>query len=448
MRGARPHRAFVAGLICAASSAFACSGSPEPLTTPPAATDARLEKQLRDAYEGWAIADVESQDCTVYFGACVDAFARRAGVDPTDLAAKNPRAFMSNPDPTWITGWDALPTDDARRHVTLAAMTYAATLRVFFQTCRADADRAAEAREAQAARIKSELEGLEVIGNPYTRIGRLVALRSDLKRTHPDPIGPRYELELALFGAFKTAQRELVYKFQNQRVDDAASLRPALLPEDERDLLCLQRGAPSFQDPESLPVAYVRSPIDEKRKAQLLERSEAAKDLMTKLPAGERTLAPLSLEPLPTDGTRALLERTILGAALVVRSARPHPKDPKTLVVVLAGTARDKDVLYDCKDTSKLERVRPGTGTVDYERQCKRRDEEREIEIEVHLAETPDVPIEPGEQLTFVGTVKKAESKVVTQKPVHRTEIRLQVDGEHVFEIWRDRLLLAGYFSG
>ena len=218
---------------------LACSEPPPPLQPRPIGN---VEQALRVSYtySHWTAADALSPTCTVYFAACAETFMRRAGSDPQDLAAKNPRAFMTNPDPEWLPGWDQLPPDPGTRHLTYAALTYAASMKAYFGSCRATAKEAEQQRQAAAQLLASEKAVADAEPNVYKKLGGLVRLRQELRKRFPDPVGPRYEVELLLRDAFVGSGRELIYDLRRQRPDDAGALRPALTSQDEADLFCME----------------------------------------------------------------------------------------------------------------------------------------------------------------------------------------------------------------
>ncbi len=452
-RGSRMRYAARAATIAACLVGAACgpAATPQPTGPEPIPGD-ELAKRVQAAYDGWSREDVESQDCSVYFAACTEQFARRIGLDPEAGALVNPRAFMpESPDPTWLPGWQSLPQDDGRAHVTIAALTYAASMRTFFATCTADADREIGRRDLVAQRLKAELEAARALPNAYARLGRIVSARTDLLKASTDPVGPRYDVEVALFDAFKADQRELVYQLRQLRVEDAGALRPALSPEEERDLFCIQRGVPSWQDPESIPADYVKIPLDEAKKGALEAKVEASRDLLKRLPAREVKLPELAVDPPTSDGTLLAFGKEVTKLSMVVRAVTPDPKNDQALVVELFGTVDEKDVPYDCKESKKIDRVVPGSGAVEYQQECKKRNQTRAVTLTLRLSQRPDVPLDPGAQITFLGKLKKLEAKPPQKLPGKagtKLEWTVEVDGTHVLEIWRERLLVADYFSG
>ncbi len=429
---------LVTALLVAAA---ACTPPEVPPEVPRPPTDAELAVGIMQAYAAWQSEPLPA-DCAVYFSACADAFTRRAGFDPRDLSAKNPRSFMQNPDPTWIPGWDQIPPDSGHRHVAFAALTHAATMRAFFTSCRKEFDAADLTRAEESRRLEAELEGIDKLTNPYARLGRLVTYRRELKRRFEDPVGPRYALELAVFDRFSKAGRSFLYELQNQRTEDAALLRLPFAPEDERDLACIGAGIPTWQDPEAIPLAHVTVPIPAERAKALLERAARARDLESKLPAAERKLVEVTEADPPDKGAEIFLGKEVARVSLAVVQVK-ETKDG-VLVYELAGKRVDKDVKYDCRATDKIEEIKDGKPV--YAEECKRREEARDIHVTVRLPERPDVTPQKGDNVTLMGKITKIEVKRATSQGKHATSYKLEVDSIHVFEIWRDRLLVADYF--
>ncbi len=412
-------------------------GPPKP--RPP--TDGELAARVMQTYQAWQASE-PPQECSVYFAACADAFARQAGFDPQDLAAKNPRSFMQNPDPQWIPGWDRIPADAGHRHFAFGALAYAAVTKRFFTSCHRDFDAADLARAEEAQRLRGELEAIDKLENPYARLGRLVTYRREVKRRFDDPVGPRYALELAVFERFSKAGRSFLYELQNQRSEDAASFRPAFTNDEERDLFCMNEGIPTWQDTESVPAAFVAIPIPAARQTTLEEKAKAARDLEAKLPAAERKLAELHVDTAPEKGTQVFIGKEVLAVPLSVNQIK-EGKDG-VLTLELGGKLTLKDARYDCKTTDKIEKIVEGKPV--YAEECKKREEVREVVVTVRLPERPDVAIQKGDVVTLVGTVTKAEARSPKAGPKAQVVHKLELDAVHVFEIWRDRLLVADYF--
>lgn len=431
-------RRFGAGLLLVVLAACGPKPTPSPAHPPPP-SDAELAAKVTATYRLW-LASPLPKDCSVYFATCADAFSRQAGFDPQDLSGKNPRSFMTNPDPEWIPGWEHIPSEQGRRHVTFGALARAAAMKQFFTSCQKNFDAADLARAEESQRLTRELEAIDKLENPYARLGRLVTYRRELKQRFVDPVGPRYALELAVYERFSKAGRGFLYELQNQRSEDAAKLRPAFTTDEERDLFCISEGIPTWQDAGELAASFVLDPITPERKETLLEKAKSAQDLEAKLPAAERKLVEVGAT-LPEKGARIFIGKEVAGMALTVADVK-EGKDG-VLVIDLTGRAEGLKVV-GCKPTDKIEKIVDHKPV--YEEDCTPHIENREITVRVRLPQRPDVVINKGDVVTILGTVTKAELKTTKKGTASNVVRKLEVDAVHIFEIWRDRLLVADYF--
>jgi len=423
--------------------ALGCTGDPQPLEPSRRPGKVEMAQRVFDTYSKWSVNDALSPECSVYFTACADIFTRRAGADPKDISARNPRSFMTNPDPEWLPGWEQIPSDAGARHVTFGALTYAASMRAYFASCRATAKEVEDQRAAAHALLVSEKAAADKEANVYKRLGGLVRLRQELRKKHPDPVGPRYEVELVLRDAFVSAGRELIYDLRRQRPEDIGALRPAFSADEERDLFCLD-SLPTWQDAASIPFQFVKVPVAADRGALLLAKVKAAQDLESKVPLREPTIASVSEGSLPGAEQLYAFDKEVLKTTLFVKKVE---SDAKTggLLVELAGKATLKDVIYDCKESDKPSKVGEN-GKISYPSNCKKRDEARKLTLRLRLAEAPDVPIQPEDQVTFIGKLGKLSQKKAGGTTPVGIQYELEAEGVHVLEIWRQQLLVADYF--
>ena len=440
----RPKRpaAAVAALCLSALAAIGCPSQPNGPEPPPVPSDAERAASVMAAFEGWTTEDTNAATCSVYFAACAGSFQRRTGYDPKDLDAKNPRAFMANPDPRWLPGWDRLPTDPGSRHVTFGALTLAAAMREHFEACKARFD-ATELKRAEAAALfESELSRLGSDPNPYRHLGGLVQLRSQLERSYPEAVATRHAMELALFDAFAKANRETVYYLQSQRSEQAPFLRPALSPQEELDVTCSE-GLPTWQDPEALPAGIVLTPLAPARLEELERRVKAARDLEARIPV--RAIEPSTLTAeAPADPARLVsLGQSVFGVPVtVVKLDKPNLG---ALAISLGGEQKKTGVLYDCKDADKPDKVGPD-GKIQYDSQCKKRDEIWKVSLLLRLADAPELTPQPEDGLVVLGHATKVEKTTTTKKGVTTVTVPAELDVSHVLEIWRRGLLAADYF--
>ncbi|NUP05947.1 MAG: hypothetical protein HOW73_07805 [Polyangiaceae bacterium] len=419
-----------------------CSGAPSEPSAAHHTNEARA-RAILSVYTGWTERDSHSPACSVYFAACADSFQRRAGYDTHDLDAKNPRAFMSNPDPEWIPGWDSIPKDPLNRHVTFAALTYAAAMGAHFEDCH-KRHQAQEASNAEAMKLFSaSKEKLQADPNTYSRLSSLVQLRSELKRNHPRALGARYALELAIHDAFVDSGRELVYHLQSQRAEDAATLRPTLSFRDEEDITCTEN-LPAWQDPEAVPVGLVNNPLPKERIAELEARIAKSRDLERRIPQKTVSVRPFVIRQDHDPKAIVSIPKDAGGVPLVVVKVEASA-DGAGLVVELEGKTSVKDAFYGCKEADKPDAV-GADGKVAYDTSCKKRDEMRKLHLSVRLAERPDFPIQRGDVLALLGKVESLETKESKQGATTLVEHDARIEGVHVLEIWRRDLLVADYF--
>lgn len=433
-------RGWLVGAVLALS---ACTPTMEGPATPPGPSDAERTRQLSEVYERWTADDSAMPECAVYFTACADVFARRAGFDPSVGAQPSPRALLGSPDPTWIPGWERIPADGAHSATAFAALTWGAAMRAHFGACDKAAAEAEAKRSEGSKRVREAIDAAQKEPDRYKRLGELVRLRKELMRTHPSTIGPRYEMELALRAEFVRAGLGLVYDLQKQRADDAATLRPALAAADERDVLCLE-GLPTWQDEASVPSDVVRVGITAERRAELERRIHAAQDLEQKLPEAEVNLPAYRDAVAPDPEALFRFDKDVLGAALFVKKAERDAKTG-TLRVELGGSVTVKDAPFDCRDATQPSNVKPD-GKINYERVCKRRDETRRLSVTLILADAPDFAMQKDDQLAFLAKVKKAEQKTKATAKAATIDYTVELEGVHVLEIWRQQLLAADYF--
>jgi hypothetical protein len=420
--------------------ALGCSEPPAPLQPRPIG-NVELAQRVSAAYAGWTANDALSANCSVYFSACAETFMRKSGADPQDLAGQNPRAFMTNPDAEWLPGWDQLPADSATRHLTYGALTYAASMKAYFGSCRATAKEGEDRRRAAAQLLATERAAAEKEPNVYKRLGGLVRVRQELRKRFPDPVGPRYDVELLLRDAFISAGRELVYDLRRQRPDDIGALRPTLASAEESDLFCMD-GMPTWQDPESVPYRFVKVAVNPGRNDALLAKVKALQDLESKIPLREPVIPGIDERTVPADAPRAF-DKAVLNAPLFVKKV--SDAEGGGLLVELAGKATVQGARYDCKESDKPEKVGPD-GKIAYPLSCKTRNEARKITVVVRMAERPDITIQLEDQVTFIGKLTKLTQKTSGKTSPVSVQYDVEVEALHVLEIWRQQLLVADYF--
>jgi hypothetical protein len=432
----------VAAVAAAASSA--CASAPAPLPAPAGPPKEQLAGQLESTYARWNEHDVH-EHCSVYLAACADAFARKAGFDPASLVEPNPRALIENPDPEWIPGWSELPTADEQRHVVFEALAYAGSQRAVRAACESDFNGALARRADLSSRLAIDALGMAHVKSLHERIGRVVALRSELRRGDPDPVGALYHVELMLWRAFEDAGLGYLWRAQEQRSSDAAMLRPALETSIELDLHCRARHELAWQDQRSELTRYVRPGMTKERLEAITSAEKKARDLERRLPGSQPELLQRPDGGVALQvGAYVAIERSAFGAPLHVRSIDASKAGPP--VVELFGYVEHTDAPLGCTKTDRLEKIEPD-GDARYAEDCKRGPLRQELTVRVSMLELPSNPAPSvGDQLVIVGTLSKDESSVGRARATRLERRSLEIGSGVVIEMWRDKMLLANFF--
>jgi hypothetical protein len=422
----------------------ACAGAPAPLPEPLGPPKEQLAGQLESTYARWNEHDVH-QHCSVYLATCADTFARRAGFDPSRLGEPNPRALIENPDPEWIPGWSELPTADEQRHVVFEALAYAGSHRAVREACEAEFNGVLARRADLSSRLAIDALGMANVKSVHERIGRVVALRSELRRGEPDPVGALYHAELMVWRTFEDAGLGYLWRAQEQRSSDIAQLRPALETSIELDLYCRSRHELAWQDQRAELARYVRPAMSKERLEAITSAERKARDLERRLPGSQPELLQRPDGALaPREGAYVAIDRTAFGAPLHVRSIETSKSGQS--VVQLFGYVERADAPLGCKPTDRIEKVEPD-GEVRYAEDCKRGPVREEISVRVSMLELPSNPAPAvGDQLVVAGTLSKSE---VSTKRAGATQLErrtLEIGSGVVIEMWRDKMLLANFF--
>lgn len=420
--------------------AVACSASSLKPTAPPPTTSEQSAKIL-ETFSGWTVEDTSSADCAAYFASCVDTFQRRTEIGAKTPELANPRSFMANPDPQWIPGWDRLPPDPSQGSLAFAALTLAAATRAHWTDCEQRYAATDAARTKNATFVDAEIRRLRAETNAYRKLSGLVQLRTELLHDKRDAIGPRYTIEVAIHDAFVETGRDFIYAMQNQRAEDADLLRPSFSFQDELDLTCSE-WLPAWQDPTGLSADIVHTPVSQTRLVQLRAKVEAARDLDQRIPKTTATIPPSLLSASADPGALVAVEREANAVPLTIKKV--EDKDG-TLVVELTGAALKKSAPFNCKDSDKASRI-DDDGKVHYETICERRDESWRISVRVLLREPPDLELKAGDEMVVLGKLVTLERKEKRQDATTIVTTNVEVDGSHILEVWRQKLLVADYF--
>jgi hypothetical protein len=434
----------LAVVALAAAGSSGCASAPAPLPVPAGPPKEQLAGQLESTYARWNEHDVH-EHCSVYLAVCADAFARKAGFDPASIVEPNPRALIENPDPEWIPGWSELPTGDEQRHVVFEALAYAGSQRAVRKACESDFNGVLARRADLSSRLAIDALGMAHVKSVHERIARVVALRSELRRGEPDPVGALYHAELMLWRAFEDAGLGYLWRAQEQRSSDAASLRPALETSMELDLYCRARHELAWQDQRPELARYVRPSIADERLRTILSAEQRARDLERRLPGSQPELLRRPDEARPPEaGAYVQLERSVFGAPLYVRSV--DASKPGAPIIELFGYVERADAPLGCTKTDRIEKVEPD-GDVRYAEDCKRGPLREELTVRVAMLELPTSPAPAvGDQLVLVGTLTKSESSTGRSGAARLERRKLEIGAGVVIEMWRDKMLVANFF--
>jgi hypothetical protein len=427
-----------------------CSAGSGSAPRPPEATAAEVAAGVSRALDQWSQEDLESSDCSLFLSACTDRLVRKAGLSPEGNVA-NPRTLLENPDPEWLVGWEQAPTRPEESFTVLRALTYARSMRVHFDRCRALHDERMRTLAEIDETVSREVAAASSVTDSYQRLGALLRLRSEIKLKTEDLAGPRYRLELIIADAFRTAGKKRVYDFQHQRDEQAPLLRPLL--DRERELLyTCSKDLPSWQDPEALPSRLVRQALDRDARDLLDQSIKGARDLESRIEV-ESVEIPAFDAPSTkrTDGPLAVVAREAFGVPLRVARLTPTT-DSQRVVLVLEGRATVKDAPYDCKEVDRdgegpSDPKAPSNATAK-ETVCKRRTERRRVTVSVAVAEPPKVGIAADDEVIVWVFPKKFESRERPQTDGSvDVEVTAEVDAFHVAEVWRRGIVVAEYFN-
>lgn len=167
-------------------------------------------KQVAEAYRKWTYMSCEHPS------SCGSDIARAAGIRVYDPYMTNPRDNTPNPDPTWLPGWDKLPTGQQSSRATdaLIALHLAASRRTWLAAC-----------DARYAKLKSQLDARDAEAQKaiaataalptYEKIPALLSIsmrgRQGAKPFTPGNDAAAFAVEAAIVEAFKAIGREDVY---------------------------------------------------------------------------------------------------------------------------------------------------------------------------------------------------------------------------------------------
>lgn len=396
-----------------------------------------------------------------------DAIFNKAGI-PTGY---NPRNKTDNPDPKWITGWDGLQLTDE----TKTAIAQAAINRSWTTACHKEFDAYHAAWKKIAAARRPELEKLHKPGNYYDRAAGLAALLETVTREAESAkvlykpgspvagVGFLDDIVQAMAKLHRETKREFIAptyfaKHPISAAVPAESGRPFAEAGDERDIFCAAAQKSGAGSLPALPVLEeygngfkaIRWPVAQDRKGALAEKREALVAASRAARAfGDATAASLTSGSLPGKTEPKLYH--VYAEEGQVGADRDSPfkvtsvtKSGAATVVEVENT-RERQVPYDCKSTSQIERIE--NGTIFYVKDCKYQTQVTTRAVTVEFAELPSsLEIKAGDFIGFYGDLlEKNEPKGQGTKDKLTTRVTFRFAGRYLEVLKRDKLVLKAF---
>lgn len=392
-----------------------------------------------------------------------DAIFNKAGIK----TGFNPRNKMSNPDPEWIPKWEGLKlTDETKTAIAQAAInkSWTAACHKEFEAYRSGWQKIADAHRA-------ELDGLSKGGNYYSRAEGLAALLETVKKEAQTAkvfyddgrqagVGFMNEIVVAMAKLHHETKRDFIAnkyftKHKIRLATYAESGRPFADNADERDIFCTtarKSGTPSLK---ALPTieeygngfAAIKWPVAKERAAEVAKKRDAL-----------------------VAANSPVLSFQNVTAAELINGSSPPKEEPKLYHVWApegpSGTEHDTPFTvkavkgagaatalelesertrlqpYDCRSTSKIDRIE--NGTVYYVKDCKYQTVVSVRAVTVELGELPPgLEIKTGDHVSFYGDlVEKTESPVKGTKEKASSRDTYKFAGRHLGSVLRDKTAL------
>ncbi|MCH9682289.1 MAG: hypothetical protein K0V04_12695, partial [Deltaproteobacteria bacterium] len=189
----------------------------------------------------------------------------------------NPKEWLDNPDPSWLTGWGELETGPTNANDVWEAMALAANRREWTRACHAKFEQIWSRQEQRQQVLAASLAEARALDDRYARVGALLRVRE--QATTPDEPMPRfehvgvsYDVERTLMDDIREGNLERVFVAHELAHRDRAKMRPAYTNNDERDLFCgTAGGQPEADRPSNLD--HVRPIVEGERLAELRARA-------------------------------------------------------------------------------------------------------------------------------------------------------------------------------
>jgi hypothetical protein len=406
------------------------------------------------AYKTFTFGSCDGHDCEY-------AFRKAAGVTQGQDARGlqtffNPRSAGKNPDPVWLTGWDALPSDETHTGPVYQALAIAASARSWRARCESDYEVLHAQLTAADQKLDAAIAAANALPTRYERLGTLLALRTDAQadqQAHRElraeeelrrHAGAPYALELAILDAFRKLDLEYVY-FAVPGFKAPARIVEAGRPRGdhaaEREAYCADAirgyskltpalslwGSRSIED----DWAKVKAPID----TALVEKITEARGAVY---AGNKQRF---AQATHLDGFSELQQPYGEGGGGGKGKLRHIVTESKVTKVTRSGTkvtvelkgVRESNAPYNCKPTKDIDL---DTGRV--RQAC----DVRFVRSDVHLAVTfDDVPasvkIEPGDQLDMFATMTAEREQMISHTAaLDKTKDDMTYAGSFLVRAW------------
>lgn len=428
--------------------------------------ESAAKTSVAQTFKSWTFESCKDYDC-------VGKFRSAAGISEYKDAGTyvyyfNPRRAMENPDSTWLTGWNALPSDEHANEAdkVYKALVLAAGNRTWVDRCHADFDAIAKEADAAYGKTKSAIDKARSSSDVYARINALIALREATEKTdggdyvsnYVNKVGSLYDVEVALKKAFDESGRDYLYAIEGFAPRAGAALRPRDTLEKERDMYCLRayssgtsRTPEAVQKPGSAyfdgGATAVKAVFDDEERAALEKGREdlESRAVASLTPGAFQKVGVESVADgkgeIPGHPKLAYFERDKLPITKV-------KKDGHKWVVEL--TRHDEGTFpYDCVQTNRISQILDD-GTIVYQEICKDGKETWDVSITVTISDLPEgVTLEVGDEITFYGKVlSRTEKKNDKGKTLHTYEEKASLDLEHLVSLRRKGKSIGYWFRG
>jgi hypothetical protein len=265
-------------------------------------------RKVTAAYRQWTYTSCEHRS------SCSNDLARLAGIRVYDPYMTNPRDNTPNPDPTWLPGWERLPTGQQSANATdaLVALHLAAERRTWAAACDARYPKVKEDADAREVTARAAIEAAAKLP-PYERIAALLA--NPLRGRTGAPAftegndGAAFAVEVAIVEAFRAMGRDDVYAAAQVGFKHEATPRwDAALEHDAFCELAMRSGDPTAPKGTALPAlptyydqtraaAAVKPVISAERATALATADAARKDAAKAALATAKSALPMLASP-------------------------------------------------------------------------------------------------------------------------------------------------------